>query len=172
MRISPARFFIVFVLLTPVAALGQTYNAALLGTNETAVCDADGTGNATIVINGTTVSYNISVANILLPPIGQHIHGPGGTPGVNAPVFVGLTGTWSGGTLSGSVTATQAQVDAINANPAEFYVNVHTSDCGAGAVRGQMVFVSAATSIPTFSGGILLLLLAVLAVAGVIALRQ
>jgi hypothetical protein len=36
------------------------------------------------------------------------------------------------------VTATQAVIDEILANPANFYVNVHTTDRPRGAIRGQL----------------------------------
>lgn len=167
MRSSPGRFLLAFLLFFPVVAFGQTYTATLLGTNETSNCDPDGTGDATITFTGTTLTYTINVANVELPPTNQHIHV--GAAGVDGGVFIGLTGTWVGGTLTGTTTADQATVDAIHANPAGYYVNVHNTPCPGGVVRGQMVLASA---IPTFSTGMILLLGAVLALAGLIVLKR
>jgi hypothetical protein len=100
----------------------------------------------------------------------QHIHI--GAAGVNGIIVVDLPGTWVGGTLTGTTTGDPTVIAAIHANPAGYYVNVHNTPCPGGVVRGQLVFQSAATSIPTFSGGILLLMMGVLAAAGVLALRR
>lgn len=170
MRITMPRLFLAFLLLVPVAASAQTYSAVLNGANEVPPADPDGAGTATVVLNGTMVTYAINVQNITLPPTGQHIHV--GAAGVNGGVVIPLTGTWVGGSLVGSTTAAPADVAAIIANPAGYYVNIHNTDFPGGAIRGQLVFQSTATSIPTFSGGILLLMAAVLGVAGVIALKR
>jgi hypothetical protein len=170
MRSSKTPIFLALLLLVfPVAAFAQTYSVNLLGTNETSNCDPDGTGSATVVFNGTLVTYTINVANIA-PPTAQHIHI--GAAGVDGGVVIGLPGTWTGNTLVGTTNGDPAVIAAIHANPAGYYLNVHNGPCPGGAVRGQLVFQSAATSIPTFSGGILLLLVAVLGVAGLIALKR
>lgn len=171
MRTSMTRLFLASLLLVvPVTATAQTYTAILSGANEVPAGDPDGAGTATVVINGTLVTYTINAQNITLPPTGQHIHL--GAAGVNGGVVIALTGTWVGGSLVGSTTGDPAVIAAIIANPAGHYVNVHTTDYPGGSIRGQLAFVSAATSIPTFSGGILLLMVAVLGVAGVIALKR
>ena len=170
MRSFKAPILLALLLMVfPVAAWAQTYTATLLGTNETTNCDPDGTGFATVVFNGTLVTYNITVANVA-PPTVQHIHI--GAAGVNGGVVVDFPGTWVGNSLSGSTNGDPAVIAAIHASPAGHYVNVHNGACPGGVVRGQLVFQSAATSIPTFSGGILLLMVAVLGVAGLIALKR
>src|SRR5688500_2072388 len=108
MRNSLPRLLLAFLLLFPVAAMAQTYTATLLGSNEVPVCDADGTGNATVVFNGTTVTYTINVANIVLPPTMQHIHI--GAAGVNGIIVVDLPGTWVGGSLTGTTTGDPAVI--------------------------------------------------------------
>src|SRR5436305_1164149 len=40
--------------------------------------------------------------------------------------------------IPGTTTPTHATVDAIMANPAGFYSNLHTPEFAAGAVRGQL----------------------------------
>ena len=170
MRTSPPRLFLAIVfLLIPLAASAQTYNAVLLGTNETSNCDPDGTGNATLVFNGNQVTYAIVVNNIVLPPTMQHIHI--GAAGVDGGVEVNLPGTWVGNSLNGTTTADPAGTRP-GTNPAGYYVNVHNNPCPGGAVRGQLVFASTSTSIPTFSTWTLLALIGVLSVAGIVAIRK
>jgi len=70
-----------------------------------------------------------------------HIHGPGGSAGSAAGVFVGLGPATTGGpgTLVNSTTTAPANVTAIFANPTDFYLNIHTNPgFPAGAVRGQL----------------------------------
>jgi hypothetical protein len=154
------------LLLVSASAFGQAFTATLSGANEVPPADPDGSGRAVITIIGTTVNYTITVTNITLPPIGQHIHV--GAAGVNGGIVVDLAGIWVGGTLTGSTTTTAAIAAAIIANPAGHYVNVHTTDFPGGSVRGQL----AATDIPTLSGWSLIALGVVLAGAGLLLLRR
>lgn len=64
-----------------------------------------------------------------------HIHD--GATGAAGPIVVTLPAPIFG-TSSGCVNADQALVDNIVANPAVFYVNVHTQAFPDGAVRGQL----------------------------------
>jgi hypothetical protein len=162
-------FAVLLVALVAPAVLAQeNFRATLSGAAEVPPCDADGTGTALVTITGTTVTYTITVANIDLPPIAQHIHS--GAAGVNGPIVVNLPGTWVGGTLSGTTTTTSAQAAAIIANPAGFYVNVHTNACPGGAVRGQLA--ATASTIPTASTMALVVLGAMLALGGLLMARR
>jgi hypothetical protein len=100
--------------------------------------DPNGTGSATIRLQAGEgrVCFQLSVANVALPATGAHIHS--GAAGIAGPIVVALTPPNAGGTASGCVTADRALVSAILANPAGYYVNVHTSEFPAGAVRGQL----------------------------------
>ena len=166
MRTSIVRLLFVLLLLAPATVFAQTFTVPLSGANEVPSGDPDGSGIATVTFNGTTVTYTIVVSNITLPPTGQHIHS--GAAGINGPIVIDLAGTWVGGTLNGSTTTTQAQVNAILANPAGFYVNVNTSDFPGGAIRGQMSF----SQVPTMSTWMLVALAAALAIAGAILIRR
>ncbi len=158
-----------FVLLFPIAASAQVLTAPnMTGAQEVPPADPDGSGNATVTISGTRITYTINTNNITLPPIDQHIHQ--GAAGVDGPVFIQLIGAWVGGTYTGTRIVTQAEIDAMLANPAGFYVNVHTTDFPGGSIRGQLQL--AAASVPTMSQWALLLLAAVLAIAGALVVRR
>ena len=109
------------------------YTVALSGANEVApvVGDPDGSGTANITIDDVaqTISWNITVAN-LDPVILAHIHS--GAAGVNGPVVIDFSGQLVGAGL--------VDPDVLNviANPAAFYVNVHTTVHTGGAIRGQV----------------------------------
>jgi len=115
--------------------------AVLSGANEVPPADPDGTGAASITIDATTgqVCYDATVANINPVQMG-HIHR--GAPGVSGPIVVPFVapavlpqpGTPGGG----CVTADPALAAEILANPGGFYVNFHTQDFPAGAIRGQL----------------------------------
>lgn len=100
--------------------------------------DPDGSGTARLSINVGVgeVCFQLSVTDILLPATGAHIHvGDVMSPG---PVVVGLVAPDETGTSSGCVGASPDLLKQIVANPAGYYVNVHSTDFLAGAVRGQL----------------------------------
>lgn len=103
--------------------------------------DDDGRGAFLITIDDsrTQLSFDVVVANIGTSFTGAHIH-TGGT-GVQGPVLVGLMTPaipFVGERLSGTMTIPAEIGAAIAANPAGHYVNVHTTEFTAGAVRGQL----------------------------------
>jgi hypothetical protein len=97
--------------------------------------DPDGSGTATIrTIPGIGIlCYTISVKNITLPATAAHIHLT-----ANGNVVVPLTAPDASGKASGCVNVSRTLVRAILANPADYYVNVHTTDFPAGAIRGTL----------------------------------
>jgi hypothetical protein len=130
MKRSIALLFLAALLSLP--ALAQSYSAILSGANEVPAADPDGSGFAVITIDGTTLRYSVFVQNITAPTA-SHIHA--GVAGTNGSIVVPFTvGTLSNGTT----TITTELASQINANPAGFYVNVHTSDFPNGAIRGQL----------------------------------
>lgn len=118
--------------LFPIAALAQSFSATLSGANEVPAGDPDGVGFAVVTIDGTTVRYNVFTQNIGAPTL-AHIHrgvaGANGSPVVDFNVAT-LT--------NGSATVSTALASEIAANPAGFYVNVHTAEFPGGAIRGQL----------------------------------
>ncbi len=69
-------------------------------------------------------------------PTGAHIHA--GRVDQNGPVEVTLPTPGTDGFLDGCVEADRTTVNAIEADRAAHYVNVHSSDYPAGAMRGQL----------------------------------
>jgi hypothetical protein len=117
----------------------RTFSTGLTGGAEVpGPGDPDGSGLARIVLDPGegTVCFKIRVTNIILPAIGAHIHV--GTADVAGPVVVGLTPPDESGISKGCVEADPALIRAIGQNPEGYYVNVHTTDFPAGAVRGQL----------------------------------
>ncbi len=118
---------------------GRPLSADLWGANEVpGPGDPDGSGWTRVTLNQGQgeVCFQISVANIMLPATGAHIHRGG--PTVAGPVVVALTSPDASGTSAGCVSADSGLIKEIRQNPDAFYVNVHTTDYPAGAVRGQL----------------------------------
>jgi hypothetical protein len=125
-------------LAAPVAAGGRPFATSLSGAEEVpGPGDPDGSGSAWLSINPgrEEICYTIEVSGIA-PATLAHIHvGDAGTAG---PPVVDLMPP-----TSGSVTACATGVErdlalAIMRDPTHYYVNVHTSEHPAGAVRGQL----------------------------------
>jgi hypothetical protein len=109
--------------------------------NATGQCnlgDLDGSGFAAISLNvgQAEVCWEITVRDITLPALFAHIHeGPAGVAG---PIRIFLSPPDASGQASGCTTAEPSRIQDIIDNPEKYYVNVHTSDFPAGAVRGQL----------------------------------
>lgn len=141
--------------VSPVAAATADLTATLSGDAEVPPVDTAATGSATVSIDteaaaGSQLCYDVTSADLEGGAvIGAHIHE--GAAGVNGPVVVTLQAVIDGeGT--GSACATDAEIDFgaagdadivtlltdIAANPANFYVNVHTETNDGGEIRGQL----------------------------------
>lgn len=95
----------------------------------------DGTGSAIVDIDSDTneVCFQITHSGIE-EPVAAHIHQAASD--ANGDVVVDFD--WATTAGSGCVAGDPAVVSAILADPSGFYVNVHTPDFGAGAIRGQL----------------------------------
>jgi CHRD domain len=98
--------------------------------------DPDGGGAAQVTLNSdkNEVCYDVTVTKID-EATAAHIHE--GAMGKDGPVKVGLD-TPKGGATKGCKSADAAVVKDMMANPANYYVNVHSKDFPNGAVRGQL----------------------------------
>jgi hypothetical protein len=123
---------------------GRAFQVALSGDAETPAGDPVGTGTATIRLRAGQgqVCYQLAAKN-LPPAAAAHIHR--GASGAAGPVVIPLTTPNAAGASSGCATAARTLVKAILADPASFYVNVHTSDFPGGAIRGQLTGTSTAS---------------------------
>jgi hypothetical protein len=114
---------------------GRPLSATLTGAAEVPSGDPDGSGAATVGLNGglEQVCFEITVQNIAAV-VAAHIHT--GTAGVNGGVVVDFAFATNG--LDGCVPAPQDLIKQIRQTPSDFYVNVHSIEFPAGAVRGQL----------------------------------
>ncbi len=128
-----------FLAVASVGAGGKPLFTRMTGADEApGPGDPDGTGEAVITVNSgqQQLCFQLNVRDITLPASAAHVHvAAEGEPG---PVVVGLTAPDANGTSSGCVSADRDLLREIAQNPQNYYVNVHTSDFPAGAVRGQL----------------------------------
>jgi hypothetical protein len=128
--------------LTPTAG-GRAFTVALTGEAESPAGDPVGTGTSTIRLRAGQgqLCFQLAVEN--LTAAAAHVHR--GATGVAGPVVVPLTTPGGDGKSSGCAPAARTLVSAILAQPASYYVNVHTAEFPAGAVRGQLTGTSNAS---------------------------
>ncbi len=116
------------------------FSSTLSGGNEVAAPgDPDGSAKSLVEIEGNRVTFAFTWKRMAAPTMG-HIHV--GAAGVNGGVKVNLFGSALPQTATGTagVVAVNdaALVAAIKAHPRDFYLNLHTAEFPAGAVRGQL----------------------------------
>ncbi|MCB0215682.1 MAG: DUF11 domain-containing protein [Chloroflexi bacterium] len=118
------------------------WRAWIGGAGEVPAVATSAMGLATFVLNTSTnrLTYAIQLADID-NVVSAHIHR--GVAGVNGPVVVtlyngALPAPSATEPLQGEIVLTPALAAEIAANPAGFYVNVHSTDFPAGEVRGQL----------------------------------
>jgi hypothetical protein len=100
--------------------------------------DLDGIGSATVRLDlrNDQICWRINVRKILLPAILAHIHNA--PAGVAGPVVVNFIPPDANGESRGCTPVDHNLIFAIAQNPENYYVNVHTTDFPAGALRGQL----------------------------------
>jgi len=121
----------------PVTPGGRPLYTTLAGTTEVpGPGDPDGSGTAKLRLNQGqgTICFEITAMDIITPTA-AHIHV--GMVGVSGPVVVTLSAPVNGIAI-GCATASKDLIKAIRQSPGDYYVNVHTSDYPAGALRGQL----------------------------------
>ena len=117
---------------------GTAVSIRLGGETEVPAGDPVGTGSATVRLRRGQgqICFVLNATNITLPAAAAHIHR--GAAGANGPVVITLRPPAAGGGASGCVAVTRTLVRQLLASRASFYVNVHTSEFPAGAIRGQL----------------------------------
>lgn len=110
--------------------------------------DPDGHGSATITLDPETGEACWELTAEGIEPVAQsHIHvgGAGESGDVAVPLDVdGFEGTSEGCTPDVEADLLQAIID----EPAGYYVNLHTADFQAGAIRGQLAAATPNTALP------------------------
>ena len=118
-------------------AISSTYTAELSGANEVHPGDPDGSGTADISFADelTRVCWDLNDLEGLGPITGAHIHR--GAAGVDGPVVLALKQATEGG-WRGCSNETGWVQQAFDEGLQNYYVNVHTVEYKAGAIRGQL----------------------------------
>ncbi|MCA9838148.1 MAG: CHRD domain-containing protein [Trueperaceae bacterium] len=120
-------------------AAQTSFDASLSGGAEVPAVTTSGTGSATAVLSGNTITVTGTYSGLSGPATAAHIHGPAAKD-ATAGVVLALTaaeGTTAGsGTLSGTGTLTDAQITQLR--DGLYYINVHTAANASGEIRGQL----------------------------------
>jgi CHRD domain len=121
-----------------------TFVAVLTAADEVPQCAAAtdasrGHFTAHVVDEATgMVEYKVVANNLPGVLVAGHIHfAPVGVPGPVVQPLAIVVGADNGVVADGSFT-NPALVGAMRANPQNYYVNLHTSVCGPGVIRGQL----------------------------------
>jgi CHRD domain len=132
-----------------VAAAPTTLSATLAGVTEGSnPGDPDGSGSATVTLDPAagTACWNMTASGIG-PVLQSHIHT--GAAGQSGGIAVNLDVDGFDGSTEGCTSGVDASVlQGIIDNPAGFYVNLHTQEFQAGAIRGQLAAGSPNTALP------------------------
>lgn len=118
--------------------VAETYNTNLTGAAEVpGPGDPDGSGTAEVSIADRidNLCYEIDDVRGIAPATAAHIHR--GAAGTDGPPVVTLDAP-TDGESNGCKEVPEALADEIEANPANFYINVHNAEYPNGAIRGQL----------------------------------
>jgi hypothetical protein len=127
-------------LLAPAAlalpgAMHPELGATLAGKNEVPKGSptAHGIVNLTLKPGPGQVCWTFQLVGVS-KPLTAHIHK--GRPGVSGPVFIPLGKTYK---AKGCTSAAKKMIEAVEADPNSYYVNVHNAKYPGGVVRGTLV---------------------------------
>ena len=135
------------ITITPVSAATGVFRLSLTGDQEaTPTCsppelcgDPDAVGAAILIVNPVrdTVCFLSRWAGIDGTVVAAHIHlAPEGSPGgVVVPLFAG---TFEGTDMTRGCVSANGLSDDILADPANYYINIHSTVYQPGAIRAQL----------------------------------
>ena len=125
----------IITVMAPVAAGGRPLTSELSGANEVGPGDPDGSGSAHVTLNQGQgeICFSIETSNVD-NILAAHIHV--GAAGVNGGVVVSFDWANTGG--NGCVAANADLIKQIRQDPSGYYVNVHSPEFPAGAIRSQL----------------------------------
>jgi hypothetical protein len=129
-----------------VAAGGRPFTLALSSEVEVPAPNDEATGTAGLRINPGTreVCFEISWDDVAGTVVASHIHvAPVGVAGpIVVPLFMGaqVSDANGDGSASGCVTSdlSARELARIVSHPSNYYLNVHSSQNGPGAIRAQL----------------------------------
>ncbi len=118
-------------------AVAETYRTSLSGSNEVGGGDPDGYGRAAITVSDEfeQICWDLDQIRGIGPITAAHIHH--GAAGTNGPPVFTLHRS-DEGRYQGCASGSEWTQHRIEGNPDMFYVNVHTAEYPAGAIRGQL----------------------------------
>jgi hypothetical protein len=122
---------------TVVEKTSKTFNATLTGAQEPGGGDPDGYGRAEVSVSDELdqICYDVNDVRGIGPVTMAHIHR--GAAGVNGPPVITLKQANEGG-WKGCTSKAEWKEDALERNPGNYYVNLHTAEFPGGAIRGQL----------------------------------
>ncbi len=121
-----------FAALCASGAQAVSFTATLKGSNEVPPNSSTNTGRTRFTLDPVSFAVSWITKTTITTNTGHHLHS--GAVGVNGPVIVNFAGAYSG-----TAVVSPAQSAAIIANPADFYVNLHTTAFPGGEIRGPLV---------------------------------
>jgi CHRD domain len=122
----------------------KTFVAVMSAADEVPLCaQADNSARGVAVFHVVDeatglVSYKVVANNLPGDIVAAHIHiAPPGVPG---PILqpLALTPGAENGVIGAGTFTNKSLLDAMQANPQDYYVNVHSSVCLSGVIRGQL----------------------------------
>ena len=121
----------------PVHAASIQLTAVIDEAQETS-CDIGfgATGNGTLTLDTVTgdLSFNITFTPLSSEEVGAHIHGPA-APGSTASIVRALP---AGSPKVGAVAPVLTPAEQADLLAGLYYVNIHSTNCPAGEIRGQI----------------------------------
>lgn len=157
----------------PIHAEVHEFKLALQQSEEVPPCGAaTGSGFAVVTLDDATGAVTVvgSYFGLSSNASASHIHGPaaiGGTASPIGTVSLSVTGG-TAGTISGGGTMTSGQITDMLAGMQ--YVNLHTTSCGPGEIRGQII--DANTTVPASSDWAIIFMGVGLLAAGILVIRR
>ena len=115
----------------------ETYNAMLTGAQEPRGGDPDGSARAQISVSNrlNQICYDVNDIRNIGEITAIHVHR--GAPGVEGPPVWTLTKS-NEGSWNGCTSKEDWMQAAMESNFTGYYVNIHTPEHPAGAIRGQL----------------------------------
>ncbi len=116
----------------------MTISTNLHGMNEVPHGDMHGTGRATVTLypKAGKVCYSMTIKGVMGKALAAHIHR--GNVGKAGPVVIPVTQPGMNGRSVGCTKAQVSLIRAIMRSPRSYYINIHTKEYPAGALRGQL----------------------------------